>query len=30
VSILMALLGYAMGNYLAILTGHLCRIVGGG
>lgn len=29
-SILMALLGYAMGNYLAILTGHLCRIVGGG
>ena len=30
VSILMALLGYAMGNYLAILTGHLCRLVGGG
>ncbi len=29
-SILMALLGYAMGNYLAILTGHLCRVVGGG
>ncbi|MDX1644610.1 MAG: DUF819 family protein [Thermoanaerobaculia bacterium] len=29
-SILMALLGYAMGNYLAILTGHLCRLVGGG
>lgn len=27
-AILMALLGYAMGNYLAILTGHLCRIVG--
>ena len=30
VSILMALLGYAMGNYLAIMTGHLCRIVAGG
>ena len=30
VSILMALLGYAMGNYLAIVTGHLCRIVVGG
>ena len=30
VSILMALLGYAMGNYLAILTGQLCRLVGGG
>ncbi len=29
-SILMALLGYAMGNYLAIVTGHLCRLVGGG
>lgn len=29
VSILMALLGYAMGNYLAILTGNLCRLVGG-
>ena len=28
-AILMALVGYAMGNYLAILTGHLCRIVGG-
>lgn len=27
-SILMALLGYALGNYLAILTGHLCRLVG--
>ncbi len=29
-SILMALLGYAMGNYLAIVTGHLCRLVAGG
>lgn len=29
VSILMALLGYAVGNYAAILTGHLCRIAGG-
>ncbi len=29
-SILMALIGYALGNYLAILTGHLCRLVGGG
>lgn len=29
-SILMALLGYAIGNYLSILTGHLCRLVGGG
>ncbi|MFQ5527400.1 MAG: DUF819 domain-containing protein [Thermoanaerobaculia bacterium] len=29
-AILMALLGYAMGNYLGPLTGHLCRIVGGG
>lgn len=29
-AILMALIGYALGNYLAILTGHLCRIVGGG
>lgn len=28
-SILMALIGYAMGNYLAILTGQLCRVVGG-
>ena len=27
-AILMALIGYAIGNYLAILTGHLCRIVG--
>jgi uncharacterized membrane protein len=27
-SILMALVGYALGNYLAVLTGHLCRIVG--
>lgn len=27
-SILMALIGYALGNYLAILTGHLCRLVG--
>jgi uncharacterized membrane protein len=27
VSILMALLGYAMGNYLAVFTGHLCRWV---
>ena len=30
VSILMALIGYALGNYVAILTGHLCRIVAGG
>ncbi len=29
-AILMALIGYALGNYLAIVTGHLCRIVGGG
>lgn len=29
VSILMALLGYAMGNYLAIVAGTLCRWVGG-
>ncbi|MCP4203725.1 MAG: DUF819 family protein [bacterium] len=29
-AILMALIGYAIGNYLAILTGHLCRIVGVG
>ena len=29
-AILMALIGYAVGNYLAILTGHLCRIVGVG
>ena len=29
-SILMALIGYALGNYLAILTGQLCRLVGGG
>ena len=29
-AILMALIGYAVGNYLAILTGHLCRIVGAG
>jgi len=28
-SILMALLGYALGNYLAPLTGHLARIVAG-
>lgn len=27
-SILMALIGYALGNYLAIFTGHLCRLVG--
>lgn len=30
VSILMALLGYAMGNYLAIVAANLCRLVGGG
>ena len=30
VSILMALIGYAIGNYLAIATGHLARIAGGG
>ena len=29
VSILMALLGYAMGNYLAPLTGQLARIAAG-
>jgi len=29
VSILMALIGYAAGNYLAILTAHLCRGVAG-
>lgn len=28
VSVLMALIGYALGNYLAILTGQLCRFVG--
>ena len=28
-SILMALLGYAMGNYLAPLTGHLARMAAG-
>ncbi len=28
-SILMALLGYAMGNYLAPLTGHLARLATG-
>jgi uncharacterized membrane protein len=30
VSILMALLGYALGNYLALVTATLCRWVGGG
>jgi len=30
VAILMALIGYAVGNYLAIITGHLCRLVVGG
>ncbi len=29
VSILMALLGYAVGNYAAILAANLCRLVGG-
>jgi uncharacterized membrane protein len=29
-AILMALIGYALGNYLALLTAHLCRLVGGG
>jgi uncharacterized membrane protein len=29
VSILMALIGYAMGNYLAPLTGHLARLAAG-
>jgi uncharacterized membrane protein len=29
-SILMALLGYALGNYLSIVTGHLCRMIVGG
>ena len=28
-SILMALIGYALGNYLAILTGRLAQLVGG-
>ena len=28
VSILMALIGYAIGNYLAILTGQLCALIG--
>jgi len=27
-SILMALIGYAVGNYLAILTGRLCQLIG--
>lgn len=27
-SILMALIGYAIGNYLAILTGRLCQLIG--
>lgn len=30
VSILMALLGYAIGNYAAIIAANLCRFVGGG
>ncbi|MDH3743854.1 MAG: DUF819 family protein [Acidobacteriota bacterium] len=29
-AILMALIGYALGNYLAIITGHMCRLVVGG
>lgn len=29
-SILMALIGYAVGNYLAILTGRLCQLIGAG
>ncbi len=29
-SILMALIGYAIGNYLAILTGRLCQLIGMG
>jgi uncharacterized membrane protein len=29
VEVLMALIGYALGNYLAILTAQLCRWVGG-
>jgi len=29
-SVLMALLGYAIGNYGAILTGNLCRLIAGG
>lgn len=29
-SILMALIGYAIGNYLAILTGRLCQLLGAG
>ncbi|HKK28912.1 MAG TPA: DUF819 family protein, partial [Alphaproteobacteria bacterium] len=28
-SILMALIGYAVGNYLAILTGRLAQLIGG-
>ena len=30
VSILMALIGYAVGNYAATATGYLCLWVGGG
>ena len=30
VSILMALVGYAVGNYAAVLTATLCRVAGGG
>lgn len=30
VAILMALIGYAMGNYLAILTGRICQLIAGG
>ena len=29
VSVLMALVGYALGNYLGVVTAHLCRLVGG-
>jgi uncharacterized membrane protein len=28
-SILMALIGYALGNYLAILTGRIGQLIGG-
>ncbi len=28
-SILMALIGYALGNYLGFVTAQLCRLVGG-
>jgi uncharacterized membrane protein len=30
VAVLMALVGYALGNYLGVVTAHLCYLVGGG